>query len=55
MRWEDCVKRNFERMGGELRTTAKDRMSEERKTNTKLMVTMANLTLDERDAKRTTL
>ena len=27
MRWEDCVKRDLERMGGEWRTTAKDRRS----------------------------
>ena len=27
MRWEDCVKRDLERVGGEYRTTAKDRRS----------------------------
>ncbi|KAK2191715.1 hypothetical protein NP493_47g03031 [Ridgeia piscesae] len=25
MRWEDCVKRDLERVGGEWRTTAKDK------------------------------
>ena len=25
MRWEDCVKRGLERVGGEWRTTAKER------------------------------
>ena len=27
IRWEDCVKRDLERVGGEWRTTAKDRRS----------------------------
>ena len=27
MRWEDCVKKDLERVGGEWRTTAKDRRS----------------------------
>ena len=50
IRWEDCVKRDLERVGGEWRTAAKDRVgdvdrehrerSEERKEKN-LMVTMA--------------
>ena len=55
MRWEDCVNRGVERVGGEWRTTAKDRRSwrmlvenvgeksEERNDEEKMMVTMATM------------
>ena len=54
-RWEDCVKRGVESVGGEWRTTAKDRRSwivlienvgekgEERNNEEKTMVTMATM------------
>ena len=64
MRWEDCVKRDLERVGGEWRTTAEDRsrrllieniVREKTKKKTMVtMVTMANLTPDDRDVKRRT-
>ena len=67
MRWEDCVKRDLERVGGEWRTTAKqkkefetvDRERNERKvrkekTTKNTTVTVANFTPDDRDAKRRT-
>ena len=67
MGWEDCIKGDQERVGGEWRTTAKDgrardlihnivRKSEERKEKTKenMTVTMASLTSDDRDNKRRT-
>ena len=64
MQWEDSIKRDLEREGGEWRTTAKDRKKlrllienilrkiwkEEMKK--KMEETMANLTPDDRDNKR---
>jgi len=67
MLWEDCFKRDLERLGGEWKTTAKDRSwrlltenavrakwVEERKAEGKMTVTMANLTPDDRANKRRT-
>ena len=66
MRWEDCVNRYMEKVGGEWRTTAKDRRSwrldrehskiklRREKTNTKTIVTMANLNPDDWDTMRRT-
>ena len=68
MRRQDCVKRDLERVGGEWRTTAKDRRSwrlviqntvrekrsEEIKGEDKMTVTVASLTPDDRDNKRGT-
>ena len=59
MRWEDCVKRDMERVGGELRRTTKDRRSwrllienvvrekqEEREDEEEMTVAMPNLAPD---------
>ena len=68
MQWESCVKRDLERVGGEWRTTAKDRRSwrllienavsekrgEEGKDEDNLTVTMVYPTSDDRDSKRRT-
>ena len=54
MRWEDCVKRDLERVGGEQQQDTKswtgNREGSERKE--KMTVTMASLTPDDRDNKR---
>ena len=68
MRWEDCVKRDLESVGGEWRTTAKDRrilrmliknsvrerLGEAREYEEKMTVTVTSLTADDRDNKRRT-
>ena len=68
MRWEECVNRDLERVEGERRTKAKhsrnwglvrenalvERSAEERLHDKKSTVTMANLTLDDRDNMLTT-
>jgi len=56
MRWEDCVKKETERLGGEWRTTAKyrswrllihnvvrEKRGQERKDEEKMTVTMDNV------------
>ena len=67
MRWEDCVKRELERVGGKWRATAidrswrlmianavRERLRKERKDKRNMSVTMANLTPNDRDNKRRT-
>ena len=58
LRWEDCVKRDVEKVGEGGRITARDRRSwrllTENVVTKKTTETMASLTYDDRDAKRRT-